>query len=268
MNRSLGWVPPTPERDVRALLRAAPVSAAELLPEAAPYTDNTALVKVTDQLSLGACQSFAAKQSFQMELRREGLPEFEVAALAVYQWLRTRNGDAGADVGGGIGDAFEAMSALGVPDERLWPYLVEKFADRPGPAVDRDAYDRKGKVGLNYVPVRESGDRLFDLVDRVLTSGRGVPFGVLVSEDFCSRPPSGIVMPPTSRDKIAGGHAMTIIGHDNRSRSPDRKYRVQGSWGTFGDETLPPGQFWMSPEYLLLASDMWYCLLANFAKGA
>lgn len=268
MIRALGWVPPTPERDVRALLRAAPVSMSELLPEAAHYTDNTDLARVTDQMSLGACQSFAAKQAFQMELKREGLPEFEVAALAVYHWLRVRDGAAGADVGGGVGSAFEVMSDLGVPDERLWPYLVEKFAERPGPGVDRDAYDRKGSVGLNYVPVRGVGDAMVDLVERVLTSRRGVTFGVLVSEDFCSRPPSRIVMPPTSRDAIAGGHAMTIVGHDRRSsQSRDWWLRVQGSWDKFGDPTMPPGQFKMSYEYLLQASDLWYVLLANFLKN-
>jgi hypothetical protein len=138
--------------------------------------------------------------------------------------------------------------------------LVERFAMCPPPEVDRDAFDRKGEVGLNYYPIRGTGFNLLATIEQVLTSGRGVSFGVEVSEKFCSSQPSGIIHPPTMADTIAGGHAMTIVGH-NRDEG---YFLVKNSWGdSWGELGLPPGCCRFSYAYVALAQDCWFCGLST-----
>jgi hypothetical protein len=258
--RAGGWRKPTQEQVIRALLKAHPLKAIQL-PSAASSSDNSELCCSLDQGSLGSCQTNTVAQTFFMEQTREGVFQpFIASRLAGYFWNRNRDGNADEDVGATIGGSYEVFADMGVPAESAWPYLIENFAVRPYPSVDRDAFDRKGTVGINYFPIHEFGDSLISTMEQVLSSGRGVSFGVAVSESFCSTPPTGIIQPPTSKDVIAGGHALTVVGH-NRAQGWGL---VKNSWSdAWGEKGLPPGCCRMSYSYLAMASDCWFCGLST-----
>ena len=93
----------------------------------------------------------------------------------------------------------------------------------------------------------------------MLTSGRGVAFGVRVSEVFCATLPSGIVQAPGIYDRIAGGHALTAVGY-NRA---ERWVLVRNSWGPWGEPGLPPGCFRMAYSYFATADDCWFVALST-----
>ena len=150
---------------------------------------------------------------------------------------------------------------MGVPSEIVCPYDDKVFAYRPGPEVDRDAFDRRGELRVNYFPIIDVDAALINAIERVLTSGRGVAFGISVSEAFCATLPSGIVKAPGQNDKIAGGHCLTIVGH-NRA---ERWFLVKNSWSAAWSEPgQPNGCCRFSYDYVAnLASDCWFCGLAT-----
>lgn len=254
-----GWSPPSLEQQVRALCKAHPLSSVKL-PLAAPTSDNSALCCDLDQKSIGSCTANGAAQVLYMELVREGLPAFIAARLAIYFWNRNRDGNASQDTGASVGGSFEVVSDMGVPEEAVWPYDVERFAVAPTPDVDRNAFDRKGSVDVNYIPVRLEGDTLIAMLERVLTSGRGVAFGITVSEEFCSTWPTGIIKPLGPLDTAAGGHCMSIIGHSHA----EKWFLVKNSWGpTWSEPGQPAGCCRFSYDAIKQGSDFWFCSIST-----
>lgn len=256
--KHVGWRSPQPHQVVSALLRAHPLSAIQL-PDAAQRSDNSALCIDLDQGGQGSCTANAWAQTLAMEMRREGREVFTPARRANYWWNRNRDGNAAEDTGATVGGAFEVGAIMGVPSEIVCPYDDKVFAARPSPDVDRDAYDRRGNLRVNYFPIIEAGAAFLDTIERVLTSGRGVAFGVSVSEAFCSTLPSGIVQAPTAADKIAGGHALTAVGHDREAGY----FLIKNSWGAWGEPGQPLGCFRMSYDYMATAGDCWFVALST-----
>lgn len=256
----LGWSEHHRDKaHLRALNRSLPLCAIDL-PDPAPTSDNSALCCDLDQGALGSCTAQACAQVLYMLLVLLGLPTFIASRLAIYFWNRNKDGNASEDTGASVGGAFEVVAEMGVPEEVEWPYEVEHFAAKPGPGVDRNAMDRRGKVLTNYYPIALSGSALLTAIERVLTSGRGVAFGVAVTEEFCSTLPRGVVQAPGPLDKIAGGHALTIVGHNHA----ERWFLIKNSWGRDWHEPgQPPGCFRMSYDYVMQGSDFWFAAISS-----
>jgi len=121
--------------------------------------------------------------------------------------------------------------------------------------VSRAAYDQRGHVGLSYEQLSADGDTFIDQLERALTAGYLVSFGVDVTERFCSEQPSGTIEPPKPGELIAGGHALTAIGYDRANQ----RVKILNSWGAgWGDPTLEPGCCWFSYDYLRRSDDRWF----------
>jgi C1A family cysteine protease len=260
MTRALGWTPPTLAQQVRALRRSSPEAGDSVLAgiDPAPASDISGRTCDLDQGSIGSCQSNATAQALYVAMVTAAMAAFVLARLWLYRSLRYIENTLDQDAGGNIGDAFAMLAAKGVPPETAWPYDVAKFKDDPGPAVDRLAYDSRGTVGLNYHPISTTGESLLADVERALTGGFAVVFGCTVSEAFCSTQPSGTVQAPGPKDKIAGRHALTVVGHDRAGR----RLKIKNSWSDlWGDPDAGPGCFWMDYSYfsdsMYGASDIW-----------
>ena len=208
----LGWSKPTDRQTIRALYRAHPLHAISL-PSAAPAANNSALTCRLDQLDRGTCHAQTVAQTIYMEQLREGKPPFVPSAMAIAYWTRNLDGNADVDSGACIGSSYFIAAEMGIPSEATWPYLSSRFVWRPAPYAYRDAFDRRGQVSVNYFPIVVNRA---DVIERVLTSGRGVSFGVQVSEAFCAMLPNDVVQAPEPGERIAGGHALAEGGQVGR----------------------------------------------------
>jgi len=267
--RCLGWVKPNTEQQIRALRRSHPEAGDSILSDVvpAPTSDLSANTCSLDQGAIGSCQSNAPAQAVYVAMRKAAMTAFVLSRLWLYRCIRYIEGTLDQDAGGNIGDAFSMLAAKGIPPETVWPYDISKFKDDPGPAADMAAFDSKGKIGLNYHPISSKGEALLTDVEKALTAGYAVVFGCTVSEAFCSSQPSDTVQAPGPTDEIAGGHALTVIGHDHANR----RFIVKNSWGTWGDPTAPDGCFFMAYSYFIDsmygASDVWIVLAVPAGVG-
>jgi hypothetical protein len=256
VTRALGWIAPEPKHLARLKHAGAEAGTAVLTGiTPAPTSDLYHLCKVLDQGALGSCVLNMVAQLIRAAQVRAGSadPEF-IARLAAYYWSRFQDGWQNEDSGTFNATAFDVIADLGIPPESCWPYEIEKFSVPPGPEVYRQAFDARGRIGVNYNPINTSGDAFVLDMERALTGGFPVGFGVTVSTAFCSQVPSGTIEPPGPSDAIAGGHAMTAIGHD----SERRRVKVLNSWSVdWHDPELEPGCCWLSYEYLRQSRDRW-----------
>ena len=265
--KHLGWVAPTLEQMVRALRGAHPEAGDSILADikAAPSSDLSAQTCDLDQGQLGSCTANGIAQGVFVAEMVAGLPAAVLARLWLYFYERALEGTISQDAGANIGDGYRILAGKGIPPESAYPYDISKFTRDPGPAVDRLAFDSRGKIGIQYHPISSTGQALLDDVERALTGNFAVVFGGLVSERFCSTQPSGILM-PHSNDVVAGGHCRVVVGHDRAAR----KHKVKNSWSDlWGDPTAGPGCSWDSYDWFTDpkwgANDIW--IVASLPGG-
>jgi hypothetical protein len=182
--------------------------------------------------------------------------------LWTYYLARAMSNEQNEDNGTFIRNAFSAIVKLGFPPEYEMPYSDQGDAFRtpPSPDVVRAAYDQRQPT--EYHRILTTGRARVDDVKRALRQEYLVCFGTSVSDRFCSNDLGFGSVPPPIRESIAGGHAMTIVGHIGNA------FDVVNSWGTgWGDRG-----FWtMSADYLAWSEtdDLWVCQAApNFSEVA
>ena len=245
--KSLGWKKPNTEQRIRALLRAHPEAGESILAgiTPAPSSDLLPYTCELDQKNLGACTANGIAQGVYIAEGVAGITAAVLARLWLYWEERALEGTTDQDVGANIGDGYRILAGKGIPPETACPYDVAKFAQDPGPEVDREAFDSRGKIDVNYHPISSTGSALLTDIEKALTAKMAVVFGSLVSEAFCSQQPSGTIMPGTN-DVVAGGHCRAIIGHDRANR----RFKVKNSWGDdWSDPTAGPGCSWDSYDW-------------------
>jgi hypothetical protein len=108
-----------------------------------------------------------------------------------------------------------------------------------------DAFDQRGKMGVNYYAIEATGNDRIDEVRKALTAGYAVTWGAPVDFDFCSKTPSGIIHTP-NLSNIAGGHAQVLIGHEDK----DECFYDLNSWGQWGEEGQPVGVCRVGYDYI------------------
>lgn len=145
-------------------------------------------------------------------------------------------------------DCAKSLAHKGVAPEDDWPYDPTKFAKRPLKHVYREAL--KCRV-TSYARVAQTNRAL-----RVaISQGLPVAFGFYVYESFEGEEVAraGKVPMPGPGEECLGGHAVVLVGYDDR----ERHYVVRNSWGrAWGDG----GHCYMPYEYVEsreLSSDFW-----------
>jgi C1A family cysteine protease len=240
-----GWIPDLPDR--RDRMFSAPPAALRALP---PHVDMRAQnPPVYDQGQLGSCtaQAIAAALEFD-QIKQQQADVFTPSRLFIYYNERVIEGTAGEDSGAMLRDGIKSIARQGGPHEALWPYVVSRFRQKPGPAAYKDGARHEAVL---YQRLRQSIDQL----QGCLADGYPFVFGFSVYESFESTAvaKTGTVALPARTDALIGGHAVVAVGYDD----PQRRFLIRNSWGTaWGID----GYGTMPYEYLLdggLSDDFW-----------
>jgi C1A family cysteine protease len=229
------------------------VGAAEPVP-LVPFVDLSSsphMPPVYDQGQLGSCTANAVAAVIDFERHLQGLPFLTPSRLAIYYGERQIEGTVGIDSGAQIRDGIK-VSVQGVGPESLWPYDIDKFADAPSDQYTTESVKHKD---LSYSRVSQA-DYYIGHCLQILS--RPIAFGmsVFIELELPGVAESGVLPMPSSDENPIGGHAVVIVGRDEKND----QYIIRNSWGPGWGQS---GYFRMPRPYVLnpqLASDFW-CVL-------
>ena len=202
---------------------------------------------VEDQQNLGSCTGQAIAGAIEY-LNKKNNSIVDVSRLYIYYFERMYLGTVNWDSGAYIRDGIKTVYNYGAPLERLWPYIISRFKMRPAASVVNDGMRRKV---TRY-------ERIVDLNGCInaLADGYPVIVGFLVYSSFMRNAVvrTGMMPYPNVRtEPLLGGHAVLLVGYDNRTR----RFIARNSWGSrWGDR----GYFYMPYDVIdnrAMSDDFW-----------
>lgn len=238
-----GWIPDLPDTRDRMYRRPRKMSLPKLVDLRATCP------AIYDQGDLGSCTANAIAAAIAFDQRKEMLAApFTPSRLFIYYNERALEGTISADSGAMIRDGIKSVAQQGVCAEPMWPYVEQKFADRPS----AQCYVA-GKLhpAVSYTRVAQEVGQM----KACLAAGYPFLFGFTVYESFESDAVahSGVAAMPGPGETVLGGHAVMAAGYDDSSQ----RFLVRNSWGASWGMG---GYFTLPYAYLSnadLAADFW-----------
>lgn len=237
-----GWLPDEPDdRDFtiepirgQLLKKAARVQGALAVPKVELFK---IMSPVRDQTVIGSCtgqSGVALAESIGIEHLRD--PFIPLSPLFLYYATRARARQTKVDAGATLRAMMKTLASVGVCPESLWPYedVERRYAQRPSKAAYADTARFRVR---NYYRVNG-----LDEIKIAIAAKNPVVGGFYLHTSFESDKvsKSGLVPMPGKRERVTGGHAMTIFGYDDNGGLDGRGcVIVKNSWGTaWGDHGL------------------------------
>ena len=244
--RKYGWKPDVP--DLRDLKFSVPTDISSVaLPISVDLRPKNPAIY--DQGDLGSCTANAIGRNIQFDLIKQNIKAaFMPSRLFIYYNERVMEHTVNSDSGAQIRDGVKTINIQGVCPETMWPYVVNKFAKKPGVLCYANALLHKSLIYQRLTPT------LNDLKG-CLAAGNPFAFGIAVYESFESQAvaKTGVVPMPGPTERSLGGHAICAVGYDDSIE----RFIVANSWGIgwgmAGYFTLPYA-YLTSPN---LSDDFW-----------
>lgn len=187
---------------------------------------------IYDQGNLGSCTANAIGATDHYRMIIDKKIAFMPSRLFIYYNERAIEGTIDKDSGASLRDGIKTLAKQGVCPEAMWPYNVPAFKDKPSQICYTEALKHQA---IKYQ--RINGTSLTSL-KYCLQKGNPIVFGFNVYESFYSIGKNGIMPLPKSNEVCDGGHAVVIVGYDDKNKM----FVVRNSWGSsWGDN----GYFYM-----------------------
>lgn len=184
---------------------------------------------VYDQGSLGSCTANAIAGAFEYDMSPE--KRFIPSRLFIYYNERARENSIYQDSGARIIDGIKSIEEQGVCSEDEWPYIEEKFEEKPPEQCYHDAKKYRALFAFKVNDLNH--------IKSALCHGLPVLMGVQVYESFENASGGHIPLPDTSREKLLGGHAILAVGYDESQKCVFFRNSWGVAWGDKGYGTLP-----------------------------
>ncbi len=188
----------------------------DLLPAKTDLTPQ--LGQVLDQGSLGACTLHSVSTQLTFLSKKKGDELYWSRLLMYWNGRALARYPLNQDTGLPMRTAIRG-AANGIALEDDWPYVINKFAQRPPLDVVQNA-----EKCITYFAVEQNLGEL----RRALVKGP-ISFGMTLRTSFLAREveETGMVPIPAASEELEGGHAMTLVGYDSETKH----FRVRNSWG-------------------------------------
>lgn len=199
---------------------------------------------VEDQGSLGSCTANAFAGNLEYIWARFKKDLFQASRLFIYFNERVLLNTVNEDSGAILRDGIKSLVQHGVCSETTVPYVEGDFTVKPSDAAYAEGLPRRISKYLRVTDLAS--------VKQSLADGFPVVFGIPVYESFESDKVArtGTVPTPKKTEQMLGGHAMLVVGYDDKTKRVRVRNSWGSSWGSKGYCTLPY-------DYFAQADDMW-----------
>lgn len=222
-----GWKPSVPDiRDYQFMF-----ASKQSVPD---EVDLTCGFPIEDQGNLGSCTAFGSTRAYQYLLKKEGLPDLNIAKLSQYFWTRELEHTTMSDSGGTCRDAVKVLAKVGGVPTNMYPYDESKFDIAPPPDIRKAA---KQHVALKYGSLPVTAYAL----ENTLALGYAVIIGFSVYSSIKEAEKTGVVPFPSHTDTFEGGHCVCLVGYSRKTRSFKFDNSWTDLWGDKGQGYLPYG---------------------------
>jgi len=195
--------------------------------------NNTNNINVLSQGSIGSCVS----NSFALSVNILSRNTISLSRLFHYYCGRSIDGDSSLeDSGLDIRQAAKIISQYGVVAESEWPYIESRFNVLP----PLNAFQKS--IPLKDYKYSFLDQNINTIKDCLSNKNRPIIFGIIVYSSFMSQAVTitGVVpMPNPSKEKSLGGHCITMIGFDDKTKTVTCVNSWGPKWGKNGTFTLP-----------------------------
>lgn len=181
---------------------------------------------ILDQGNLGSCLSNATYALFYILSKRK----ISLSRLQLYMTNRAIDGSSlTEDTGATIRGCMKAVSKYGLTNERIWPYDIFNFDKLAPSEAFRNLYKLSNLV---YTFIKQD----LKSIKQVLVSGKPIVIGILIYSSFESTNVFNygvIPIPDINNEDLLGGHAVLLVGYDDKTKV----FKFQNSWGIeWGDK--------------------------------
>jgi C1A family cysteine protease len=243
INAWYGWLPDRP--DHRDRLYRAIAKPPRRLP---PLVDLRPLCsRVEDQRALGSCTANALVGNLELLEKKAGKPLGDLSRLFIYYNERVMEGTVNEDAGAFLRDGIKVLVKQGVCSEKLWPYIIARFAVKPTRPCYQEALHHQV---LSY-------HRILTVTEMKMCLAERFPFvfGFTAYESFESKEVqrTGELNLPQPSESVVGGHAVMAVGYSDAKQ----RFTIRNSWGPRWGLN---GYFTMPYQYLAdrnLSDDFW-----------
>ena len=203
---------------------------------------------VLDQGDLGSCTSCGIANALRFCEMKEKLPNIARSRLFIYYNERAMEGTVNKDSGAQIRDGIKSVNKQGSCSEKLWPYDISKFEDKPPEECYKSAERHRA---IKYERAQQNLEHL----KACLSSGYPIVIGFVVYDSIRTLEvmKTGAVPLPKEGDKIIGGHCILLTGYDDEKKLFEFENSWSTSWGKEGYGSIPY-DYVTNAE---LASDFW-----------
>ncbi|MBS0571257.1 MAG: C1 family peptidase [Proteobacteria bacterium] len=224
-----GWIPDLP--DQRDHLYAKVHAVPKKLPARVDLRAQCSAIE--DQGQLGSCTANALAGALEFLERKQEQPLVDLSRLFIYYNERVIEHSVKQDSGAMLRDGIKTLAKQGVCDEKLWPYVIKKFAIKPKPACYTQAAQHTISSYQRLATTQE--------MRACLADGYPFVFGFTVYESFESDAVAntGTVPMPKKNERALGGHAMCAVGYDDAARRFIVRNSWGAGWGKHGHCTMP-----------------------------
>lgn len=203
----------------------------EPLPPMLDYSNEIKVVRDNGPEGSVVGQALATALEFQISIATK--KQQKISARYIYYAARKAGGlDLNFDSGAQIKDGISVLLSDGAVSEDAWPYRAGKFSESP-PAVVESA--ERFRI-TDARPLSTLDD-----LRHALKQNGPVVVGITLFEGAMTQEATktGVIPLPTKKEQIVGGHAIVIVGYDDKKRQLKFVNSWGKSWGEQGFGYLP-----------------------------